>query len=108
MAGGKEIEGEGMGGTSEEPWGAVAAAAVVVVLVDSLGTEGVGTTWAMGASTTTTDTVSLLDKEKSKEFCICHFMYKPRRIPVDKFFPHLPSFYTCTHIFYMVHIVNCE
>lgn len=65
MAGGKETEGEGMGGTSEEPWwaAAVAAAAVVVVvvviLVASLGTEGEGTTWAMGASATTTDTVSI-------------------------------------------------
>lgn len=65
MAGGKETEGEGMGGTSEEPWwaAAVVAAAVVVVvvviLVASLGTEGEGTTWAMGASATTTDTVSI-------------------------------------------------
>lgn len=66
VAGGKETGGEGMGGTSEEPWwaAAVVAAAVVVVvvvviLVASLGTEGEGTTWAMGASATTTDTVSI-------------------------------------------------
>lgn len=63
MAGGKETEGEGMEGTSEEPWGAAAVAAatvvVVVILVASLGTEGEGATWAMGALATTTDTVSI-------------------------------------------------
>lgn len=93
--------GEGMGGTSEEPWGVEEAAAVVVgaaagvdlvvVLVASLETEDAGTTWSMGASTTTKDTVSHPCKECVSIIC----MYKSQ----EDSLLNLPTFHTCIHIF---------